>query len=804
MAAPGSDAPDTVGSPVVTVSTPDHSPRAVSLLASDLGVLAGSGAELFYVWGPDGTLVWANQAGLAAADGSTVILSAAASAAPGSGVGPAVDPVRDRVGKQRWWLWSAWRADDGTLFLSATDVTNDHHSRRARQLRVDALRTLLGHRAPVITVKDPTGRIVLTNAGSRPVLSDRDRPDRPDRPEVPTQGDDPVVPLSAEEQRVLRAGVIDTVHEVVPSEAGDRNVVVVRFALRNDRGVVSHIASVAIDITDQIAAQRQQAQHQQLLETVIGVSPDHVALIDAAGHMTQIGDSAFRALGLEPSGHERDLLASLVPGDGRRLQIWLRDLVSGEPSGVLRVQATHRDGRLLTFDVSGCLVPAQGDVSDPPDVVLEPPVSGPSDLAEPADLGEPTAAVMILHDVTDRVRGEAELQRALAVAEEESRAKSELLMRMGAELQRPLDDVVRAAQTLHDARPAPPRAEAVAHIVRASGHLGALVREVVEVARRADRGDAVHMVPLSLDDVVDDAVTLARPLADAQGIGLSVTVPLSPDGSSKWPWVRADRQRLLQVLLNLLSNAIKYNRSSGTARVSVSTGAGRVRVDVADTGPGIDREHFDRIFEPFDRIGAERSAITGTGVGLTVTKRLVEEMGGAIEVASVVGVGSVFTVDLEMAPVPGGAGQAGGDLGQHHGASDPSGSAADVATPLRVLLVEDDPSGANPVRGVLEDHSGLRVVPVTTGAAGLTAAHDRPDVVVVDLGSPDEDAATVLRSLRSDPATAEVPVVMVNGGPAGLEVMRLLRTGIDAYLAKPFNSQALLAVMDDIATGGAR
>lgn len=770
----------------------------------DLADLVGSGAELFFVWEPEGTLRWANEAGLASVDLATAVLEHAAEARPGSGVGPATDLVGNRAGEQRWWAWSAWRDPDGTLYLSANDVTDTHYARRARQVRADAMRTLIGRSAPAITVKDLLGRVVLTN-----VAAERG----PEGRGVAGPGAvaEPAGPgaLDPVERRVMRSGVVDIAEQVEHGVGGDRLSMVVRFVLRDDAGVVSHIASVATDITGRAAAQQRQAEHQRVLSALIQLSPDLVALVDGTGHLVDISAAAFSSLGLEASATESDLMARLVPRDAGRLGLWTRRLVAGEAVEPLRYSAMHVDGRMLTFDAVG--IPVTGPAGDPSRTA--------------------TAAVVVARDVTDMVRGEAELQRALGLAEHDNRAKSQLLARMGNELRAPLDTVLSAAQSLAEAQLAPAQFEAVAHVIRACRHLGDLVGEVAEVAKPVDGAGDAPLVAVALGGVVEDAVALARPLADGQKVRLIVAAPMlfsTPgplheltqgpscgpaigDGEARWPWVLADRQRLLQVLLNLLSNAIKYNRPAGTVRVSVSGTGGRVRLAVADTGPGIDRAHFDRIFEPFDRLGAEHGSVAGTGVGLTVTKRFVEAMGGTIEVHSVVGTGSVFAVELAEVSAPGGEAGTIDDAGglsppgaEHHRRGGGSRSSSlPGRRKLRVLVVEDDVASSQLVCRVLERRGGVEVVQAADGAGALALAREAPDLVLLDLGLPDIAGGTILARLRQDPATATIPVVILSADATDPQVDRLVRAGAAAYLTKPLSVGELVAIVDAVAAGRA-
>ena len=248
----------------------------------------------------------------------------------------------------------------------------------------------------------------------------------------------------------------------------------------------------------------------------------------------------------------------------------------------------------------------------------------------------------VSRDVTERVRLEHSLRRASAEAERASEAKSEFLSRMSHELRTPLNAILGFAQLLElDELPAD-QAASVDQIQRAGHHLLALINEVLDISRIEAGRLSLSTEPVEVGDVLDEVATLLAPVAESAGIELSVHV----DGA-RAVRVRADRQRLLQVLLNLGSNALKYNNRGGAVSfLTVTPTDGRVRFEVHDTGPGIPHEQQDQLFIPFSRLGAERSAVEGTGVGLALSKHLVEVMGGVIGVESVSGHGSTFWVEL--------------------------------------------------------------------------------------------------------------------------------------------------------------
>lgn len=560
------------------------------------------------------------------------------------------------------------------------------------------------------------------------------------------------------------------------------------------RDVHGRLYVSACDVTEDRRAESSAVR--RLLDTVIRTSPDAVGLVGPEGQLTEVSDAAFTTLGLEAPSPIGDLFARIHHTDRPALREWLARLGAGDHVAPIRYRATHVEGRMLVFDATG----------------------------RPMPVGTNLPGVMVSRDVSAVVAVETELHEAVAVAEQEQHARTELLVRMGSQLQVPLRAVMDAAGELDGVSFQPPLDVAVQHILRAGGHLADLIDEVLQVAEVDGAASSVVLQPVSLEAVVTDAMHFVRPLADRQGLRL---FPSDPAGGA-WPWVLADRQQLLQVLLNLLSNAIKYNRPSGSVRLSASAHGERVRLSVSDTGRGIAPEDVLKLFDPFERLGAEHSAIEGTGVGLTLTKRLVEQMGGTVEVHSVVGTGSVFVVELHTcAPSPG-TGQAalparaaslpgcrtGAGLSSAPSAPGAGAAGRSPASPpektgthrrLRVLHVDDDESCAELVRHILARRAGVELHQVREGASALALARDRRvDLLLLDVGLPDVSGDIVLHELRADPTTADVPVVVVSADATDAQVARSMAAGATAYLTKPLVVAELLAVVDALSGDGDR
>jgi signal transduction histidine kinase len=378
----------------------------------------------------------------------------------------------------------------------------------------------------------------------------------------------------------------------------------------------------------------------------------------------------------------------------------------------------------------------------------------------------------------------AERRRAEAAAEAANRAKSEFLSRMSHELRTPLNAILGFGQILEmgDGKPDP---ESVEHILRAGRHLLALINEVLDIARIEAGRLSISLEPVSAAEVITAALELMRPQAAARGVQLPVTGPTTD------VYVMADRQRLQQVLLNLLSNAVKYNGEAGTVAVSCLTEprSTRVRLAVRDTGRGIPPEMLDRLFTPFDRLDADATAIEGTGLGLALSKRLVEAMGGTIRVESSVGEGTTFTVDVAAAEAP---------VAHETIPELPRTPTGPSATRGKILYVEDNVANIQLLQRIVTRRPGVTVHASMQGrpAIDLARAHG-PGLILLDLHLPDIPGDEVLARLLADPDTRDIPVVILSADATPAQIERLLALGARAYLTKPFDVTELLALVDE-------
>ena len=385
-----------------------------------------------------------------------------------------------------------------------------------------------------------------------------------------------------------------------------------------------------------------------------------------------------------------------------------------------------------------------------------------------------------------------ELSAATAEAGRANQAKSEFLSRMSHELRTPLNAILGFAQLLEmDAASAEQR-ESVEQILRGGRHLLSLINEVLDISRIEAGRLQLSLEAVPLHETVRQAIELVRPSAAKS------RVSVRSDAVDEQLHVLADRQRLQQVLLNLLSNGIKYNRPSGIVTVSSEAVApNRLRVRVTDTGEGIAADKLARLFTPFDRLGAEASAVEGTGLGLALSKSLVEAMGGTLRVQSEPGAGSTFSVELSVV------------AGPSEGLVVPSVVVESRAedqqrAPRKILYIEDNLSNLALVEGILARRPGTTVLSAMQGRVGVDLARDhRPDLILLDRHLPDIAGDEVFRLLRDDPRTRNIPVIVLSADALPSRMRPLVDAGVRAYLTKPLDVRSLLAAVDESLRTGA-
>jgi PAS domain S-box-containing protein len=397
-------------------------------------------------------------------------------------------------------------------------------------------------------------------------------------------------------------------------------------------------------------------------------------------------------------------------------------------------------------------------------------------------------------DVTERKLFEralqennVELERAKAAAEKANLAKSDFLSSMSHELRSPLNAILGFAQLMISDSPPPTPAQvaSIDPILRAGWYLLELINEILDLAQIESGKLALSLEQISLEEVMVECRAMIEPQGQKRGIGMTFPVFDVPC------FVDADRTRLKQVLINLLSNAIKYNRPNGSVIVDCVAMAQHVRISVRDTGAGLTTEMLAQLFQSFNRLGRESTAEEGTGIGLVMSKRLVELMGGAIGVESIVGSGSVFWFDLNAALAPG------LKEGRAEVPAAPQTSAP-YGTPRRTLLyVEDNPANLKLVERLIARRPDMRLLSAKDGNLGIQLARaHHPEVILMDINLPGISGIEALKILREDPATAHIPVVALSANAMPRDIEKGLQAGFFRYLTKPIRVDEFMNTLD--------
>jgi PAS domain S-box-containing protein len=380
------------------------------------------------------------------------------------------------------------------------------------------------------------------------------------------------------------------------------------------------------------------------------------------------------------------------------------------------------------------------------------------------------------------------LQGAKLAAEKANLAKSDFLSNMSHELRSPLNAILGFAQLMESSTPPPTPAQrqSIDQILQAGWYLLALINEILDLALIESGKLSLSPEPISLADVLSDCRGMIEPLALKNGIGL--TFPRFDDT----PFVKADRTRIKQVLINLLSNAIKYNRAGGTVEVTWAMSATqRLRIAVHDTGNGLTPENLAQLFQPFNRLGQESGSEEGTGIGLVVSKRLVELMGGEIGAESTIGVGSVFWIELHSARAPSLV------VAATEVHADTPARAHSEAALHTLLCVEDNPANLMLVEKLLERRPDIRLLTAKDGIRGIEMARAaRPDVILMDINLPGISGLIALGILSEDSETASIPVIALSANAMPGDIEKGLAAGFFHYLTKPIKVNEFMDTLD--------
>ena len=408
--------------------------------------------------------------------------------------------------------------------------------------------------------------------------------------------------------------------------------------------------------------------------------------------------------------------------------------------------------------------------------------------------GKPLRLVGIHSDIDQRKRIEAELVSAREEADRANQAKSEFLSSMSHELRTPMNAILGFSQLLaYDETLSDDHQDNINEILKAGEHLLTLINEVLDLAKVESGKIELSLEPVALLEVAEECLSLVSSLAETRNITLR-------DDLGAGLTVKADRTRLKQVLLNLLSNAIKYNRKGGRVTLNASSqSSDRLRIEVTDTGQGIDLARQAELFQPFHRLDAETSGIEGTGIGLTITRRITELMGGSVGVDSEPGVGSTFWIELPCEAMA-----ASGD-GRYAGEADTEDALAKASETGQktVLYIEDNPANLKLVSLIMGHVPGVHLLTAHTPSLGIELAMARqPDLILLDINLPGMDGYKVLDIFKADRRLQRTPVIAITANAMPRDIERGIAAGFHAYLTKPLNVEALLTTVQSCLGGG--
>jgi protein-histidine pros-kinase len=527
-----------------------------------------------------------------------------------------------------------------------------------------------------------------------------------------------------------------------------RIIVVVAMPLPRPNGRHWTVVSLA-DVTRERRAELALASSEGRFRQLVEQAPDAVIVVDAAGRIASCNQRTTEVFGYAPEELVGASVDLLVPERSRAAHQQRRDDFVLSPSSRPMGAGAELSGRRKNGD------------EFPIEVSLG-----------AIDTTDGTQVVAIARDVTERRRAQEML---LA-----DRAKSEFLSRMSHELRTPLNSILGFAQLLDLGGPRDDQREALDQIQRAGHHLLDLLNDLLEFERVRAGHVSYSIEPVNVAEVIVAALDLSEPLARECDVALPEPQPDGP-----WTgWALCDQLRLRQVLLNLLSNATKYNRAGGRVHVTTVESGGEIGIAIRDTGRGIPEELRPRLFAPFERLAGDPT-VDGAGVGLALSRMLVEGMGGRIVVDSVPDVGSTFTVLLPSAP-------AGSTVDAVRLTQGATGAFGRELHGVRLLCIEDNAANVRLIQAMTEVFGVASTLTAATGEEGLAVAVEAgPDVILLDLHLPDIPGAAVLRRLRYLEATRDIPVVVVTADASPQSTRELLAAGAARYLTKPVDAVAL-------------
>ena len=560
--------------------------------------------------------------------------------------------------------------------------------------------------------------------------------------------------VNQSERQAEETGHYDVVHRIVRPDGSIRYVHELAQMRFDELGKAQHLIGTAQDVTEL----KQAEQDLLIFRRVFDATGQGIGVADTDGYLLYSNPAHDRLHGYEPQESQGKQFKQFFSG---KIMQWA-------PEAVIKTIAEGKSW-------SGLLPIVRKDGSE---VIT---ASNVGFIA--GEDGKPQYLFNIMSDYSSELERQQQLAQAKEEADRANQAKSEFLSSMSHELRTPMNAILGFGQLIeYDEALSDEHQDSVREIIKAGTHLLELIGEVLDLSKVESGNIDLSLEPVEVCTVVDECLSLVRPLADQRNIELRHQ---GLEGVA----VRADRTRLKQVLLNLLSNAIKYNREGGSIAVKLQyEGNDRLRIQVIDTGQGISSDRLTELFEPFNRLGAEEGEIEGTGIGLTITQRIVEMMGGRVNVQSELGVGSTFWIELPLESLS--------DTSRTHEVStdvDDPAARFDSGTEYTVLYIEDNPSNIKLMSQLLSRVPHIHLLTAHTSELGIELAMARqPDLILMDINMPGMNGYQVLEVLKAGTSLKNTPVIAITANAMPRDIERGKAAGFADYLTKPLNVEHFL------------
>jgi PAS domain S-box-containing protein len=656
-------------------------------------------------------------------------------------------------------LWQA-----GVWLLRATAMANQQRA---------FLDEVVNTSPNAVLVMEPSGRIVLANRAARRMLGEADLASAPGAPTL----------LELVRRTFEGVGSVSIPEQSLTVSNGETRWYHIECRRILDPEGAGELALIVLnDVTERKLSEDHIRESQGRLAGLSEWLNDVVWSLDArTGEMVYASNAVSKVCGVPAEdlvGRLEAWRKLIIPEDLPKADDTIQRMLSGEE--------VHTDIRILRPDGATRTIEWLGR-----------PVRN--------DSGELIRVDGIARDVTEKRKADQELLDARDQARRADQSKSEFLSRMSHELRTPLNSMMGFAQLLQLQGVRPGQEDCLRRILKAGNHLLELINEVLDIARIEGNTFSMSKESVRVLDVAECAMEMIRPLAEQEGLQWLLDCEGMENVS-----VLADKQRLSQVLLNLLSNAVKYNSPAGMVRLSATVVGDKVWFEVSDSGPGLSAEQQARLFTAFDRLGADQAGVEGTGLGLSLSRRLTEAMGGTLTLAETSPLGSTFRVELDLAPTQdesldvsriaaSGIGEIAigtqdnwtesGVLigrGPTTGSQDTNVSRADRQR--KVLQIEDNPANMELTERIFKSVADVQLLGATHGRLGLDLAREhKPDLILLDLHLPDMHGAELLSTIRNDDDLRDIPVIVTSADATPSTIAKVEQLGVSAYLTKPFD-----------------